>query len=65
VRLTEGLFPAAIVPVKVPVPDTGVVWFTVPTRASVPDSDPPFCVMVRLNVEFRATPCDVPVMTPV
>ena len=61
--LTDGLLPAAIVPLSVPVPTTFTKLtpsFSVPESPQLPERPPWFCEIVRLNVEFRATPLRQP-----
>src|SRR5438093_7781397 len=63
VTFTDGLLPESTVPVNVPVPDIPVPP-SVPTIASVPDIDAPFCTIVRLSVALRKTPWEVPEIGP-
>jgi hypothetical protein len=59
VRFTDGLLPAATLPLNDPVPATfndDTPSFSVPERPHVPAVVPPDWDIVRLNVEFSATP---------
>lgn len=67
VKFTEGFCPALIGLERVPVPCTDTLErpsSRVPTKLQLPERSPLVCVMVMLNVAFKAMPWESPSNAP-